>query len=397
MPVNGFMYPNEVELAWSILIVLYPYITGLVAGAFILASLERVFRVEAVKPTYRLALLTALAFLLVAPLPLQLHLGHPERSIEMYLTPHRTSAMAMFGFVYLWYLMAVLLLEIWLDYRREIVVMSLSTKGWRRLLYRVLTLGSTNISERALQVDDKVGYIITLVGIPSAFLLHGYVGFIFGSVKANPWWSSPTMPVVFLFSAMVSGIAVVLLLYMFTTWYRKQTIDMRCVDTIARYLFYTFIIDFSLEMLDLVHRIYEADESFRSLDFMVHTRLYLSQVVIQICLGTLLPIGLLALTQVLKLNEKARKGIYAVAGGLTLVGIFAMRWNVVIGGQLFSKSFLGYTTYKMGFVTREGLLPAIILTILPFGILWVLVKLLPPWPEAKALPAGGIGPAVQGL
>ncbi len=64
------MYPNEITLYWSVLIVLYPYITGLVAGAFILASLERVFRVEAVKPTYRLALLTALAFLLVAPLPL---------------------------------------------------------------------------------------------------------------------------------------------------------------------------------------------------------------------------------------------------------------------------------------------------------------------------------------
>src|ERR1039458_1997120 len=82
--VEGFMYPNEVGLQWSVLIVLYPYITGLVAGAFILASLERVFRVEAVKPTYRLALLTALAFLCVAPLPLQLHLGHPERSPEMY-------------------------------------------------------------------------------------------------------------------------------------------------------------------------------------------------------------------------------------------------------------------------------------------------------------------------
>ena len=90
--VEGYMYPNEITLYWSVLIVLYPYITGLVAGAFILASLERVFRVEAVKPTYRLALLTALAFLLVAPLPLQLHLGHPERSFEMYLTPHPSSA-----------------------------------------------------------------------------------------------------------------------------------------------------------------------------------------------------------------------------------------------------------------------------------------------------------------
>src|SRR5262250_2441998 len=140
IPVEGFMYPNEIELQWSVLIVLYPFLTGLVAGAFILASLERVFRVEAVKPTYRLALLTALAFLLVAPLPLQLHLGHPERSLEMYLTPHTSSAMAMFGFVYLWYLMAVLVLEIWLDYRRDIVSMAQSSTGLKRLLYNVLSL-----------------------------------------------------------------------------------------------------------------------------------------------------------------------------------------------------------------------------------------------------------------
>ena len=395
IPVEGFMYPNEVELQWSVLIVLYPFLTGLVAGAFILASLERVFRVEAVKPTYRLALLTALAFLIVAPMPLQLHLGHPERSFEMYLTPHGSSAMAMFGFVYLWYLLAVLVLEIWLDYRRDIVVLSQSTTGWKRLVYRTLTLGSTNIGERSLEIDERAGWLITVIGIPSAFLLHGYVGFIFGSVKANPWWSSPLMPVVFLFSAMVSGIAIVMLLYMFVCWVRDEVIDVRCVDTIAKYLFYTFIIDFSLEMLDLVHRIYEADESFRSLDFMVHSRLYFSQVLLQILLGTVVPIGLLALTQVLKVNEVQRKHIYAVAGCLTLVGIFAMRWNVVIGGQLFSKSFLGYTTYKMGFVAREGLLTAITLTILPFVILWVLVKFLPPWPESRVAASPAATSAIE--
>src|SRR5690349_21531233 len=171
--IDGFMYPNEVELQWSMLIVLYPYITGLVAGAFILASLERVFKVEAVRPTYRLALLTALSFLLVAPLPLQLHLGHPERSIEMYLTPHRSSAMAMFGFVYLWYLTVVLLLEIWLEYRSDIVRLSQTSTGFTKVIYRALTLGSQNISPAARRIDDKVGYIVTIIGIPSAFLLHG--------------------------------------------------------------------------------------------------------------------------------------------------------------------------------------------------------------------------------
>jgi len=379
IPVQGFMYPNEVELQWSILIVLYPFITGLVAGAFILASLERVFRVDAVKPTYRLALLTALSFLLVAPLPLQLHLGHPERSLEMYMTPHRSSAMAMFGFVYLWYLMAVLLLEIWLDYRRDIVTKSQTATGLPRFIYRLLTLGSDNLSPRSLRIDDRLGYFITVIGIPSAFLLHGYVGFIFGSVKANPWWSSPLMPIVFIFSAMVSGIAAVMLLYMASSRLRGKRIDIRCLDTIAQYLMYTFIIDFSLEMLDLLQRIYEADESFRSLDFMVHTRLWTSQVIIQILLGTVTPIALLGLTQLVKFAEVVRKRIYAVAGCLTVIGIFAMRWNVVIGGQLFSKSLLGYTTYDLHFGSREGLGTAIFLTILPLGILYVLAKLLPPW------------------
>ena len=86
--VEGYMYPNEITLYWSVLIVLYPYITGLVAGAFILASLERVFRVEAVKPTYRLALLTALSFLLVAPLPLVLHLGHGHVRLRLHVVSH---------------------------------------------------------------------------------------------------------------------------------------------------------------------------------------------------------------------------------------------------------------------------------------------------------------------
>jgi Ni/Fe-hydrogenase subunit HybB-like protein len=240
------------------------------------------------------------------------------------------------------------------------------------------------VSPEALHIDDRVGWALTVIGIPSAFLLHGYVGFIFGSIKANPWWSTPLMPIVFLFSAIVSGIALVLLMYVVTCWLRQQRTDMRCLDTTARYLLYAFLIDFSLEMLDLLHRVYEADESFKTLDFMVQTRLYTSQMVVQIGLGTVAPLALLALTQIVGMSERARRNSYVVAALLTLVGIFAMRWNVVIGGQLFSKSFLGYTTYKMAFATREGLLATVLLLLTPFGILWGLVRLLPPWAEAPA-------------
>ena len=168
--VTGFAYPNEVELLWSIMIVVYPYLTGLVAGAFILASLVKIFNVREVQPIYRLALLTALAFLLIAPLPLVMHLGHPERSYEIFLTPQLGSAMAVFGFVYAWYLMVVLLLEIWFEYRRDLVLWSQDAKFPLNWLYRILALFSKDLSDEGWAIDRKAVKVITIIGIPSAFL-----------------------------------------------------------------------------------------------------------------------------------------------------------------------------------------------------------------------------------
>src|SRR3990167_6261437 len=160
---SGFIYPNEYELQWGLLIVIYPYLTGLVAGAFILASLNRTFNVKVLEPVYRLALLTALAFLIVAPLPLFCHLGHPERALEMLWTPQTGSAMAMFGFVYAWYLLVVLLLEIWFDYRKNIVIWSREKKGLAKFFYLMLTLGATDISKEAVHFDERAGKIITII------------------------------------------------------------------------------------------------------------------------------------------------------------------------------------------------------------------------------------------
>jgi Ni/Fe-hydrogenase subunit HybB-like protein len=397
--MQGFIYPNEFELYWGLLIVVYPYVTGLVAGAFILASLERVFNVKEVQPTYRLALLTALAFLLVAPLPLLAHLGHPFRSYEIFLTPNRQSAMAMFGFVYAWYLMVVLLLEIWFDYRKDLVLWYRSETGWRRWVHYALTLGATDLSEKSLRFDDRMGRWITIIGIPSAFLLHGYVGFIFGSVKANPWWSSVLMPVVFLFSAIVSGIALVLIIYMIASMLRWKPVDMRCADKLAVFLFYAMVVDVSLEMLDFIHRLYESEESIGILTQLIQSRLFISLVVLQLVLGALIPLTLLGLTSpalskhpFFKVPDELRRLIYLGCAILVQIGIFSIRWNVVMGGQLFSKSLRGLTVYRLELFGLEGLFMTMALLALPFVILWVLVKVLPPWLEDEAdLPQPGAG------
>ena len=386
--VQGFIYPNEIEVHWGILVVVYPYLTGLVAGAFILASLVKVFNVREVYSVYRLSLLTALAFLLVAPLPLLLHLGHPGRSFEIFLTPNLTSAMAMFGFVYAWYLMVVLLLEVWFTYRRDLVVWARDKTSPLRWVHRALALFSDDISPEALSFDQKAVKAITIIGVPSAFLLHGYVGFIFGSIKANPWWSSVLIPIVFLFSAMVSGIALVLLLYMVITPRKGQKVEMACLDKIASYLFYAVIIDFSLECLDFIHRLYESEESIKILSELVMNKLFISLGVMQILLGMLVPLAIMVSIKLFRFEEELRKLLYFLSALLIQLGIFATRWNVVVGGQMFSKSFRGLTVYKMELTGLEGLLMTLALLILPFIVLAVLIRLLPPWdkvaPEAIA-------------
>jgi predicted membrane protein len=377
--VVGYVYPNEIEAHWSLLIVIYPYLTGLVAGAFILASLERVFNVEAARPTYRLALLTALAYLIIAPMPLLAHLSQPLRFWETLVTPHHQSAMAMFGFVYIWYLLVVLLLEIWFEYRADMVRWSYQTTGWKSTAYKILTLGVFDISPRALAFDDKAIRIISVIGIPSAFLLHGYVGFIFGSIKANPWWSSVLMPVIFLFSAIVSGIALVILIFMVATAIRRKPQVMPSLDTLSKYLFYILILDFTLEGLDVLHRTYAADESFDILYALVHGRLFETHMIFQLGFGTLVPLTLIGIIQIAKISPQLRQAFYWISTVSVLFGVFFMRWNIVIGGQLFSKSFRGYTVYKMELFGPESLLTGILFMILPVGILLALIYFLPPW------------------
>jgi predicted membrane protein len=376
---QGYIFPNEIDLQWGILIVVYPFITGLVAGAFILASLERVFKVKVLKPTYQIALLTAMSFLLVATMPLISHLAQPQRAYEIMITPHLTSAMAIFGFVYIWYLMVVLLLEIWFDYRHSIVVWSNEKKGVMKWVYKILTLGVTDISPKALEWDRKLGHFITIVGIPSAFILHGYVGFIFGSLKANPWWSSPLIPIIFLFSAMVSGIALVILVYMVISYVRKKVIELNVLDTIGKFLFVILILDFTLESLDQIHRIYEAEESFEIIKLLVSGKLYLTLFISQGLIGTIIPLITLAFLQFYKHRIKLRKTMYFIISILVLIGVYSMRWNVVIGGQLFSKSFAGFTSFKVGLIGLDGTLMAAFWLILPIGILAFLLWLLPPW------------------
>jgi Ni/Fe-hydrogenase subunit HybB-like protein len=379
-PFSGYVYPNETVLPWGVLIVVYPYITGLVAGAFIVSSLYHTFHMESFKPVARLALLSALAFLCFAPVALLSHLGHPERSVEALWTAHWTSAFAAFAYVAGFYGI-LLVLEIWFSFRVDIVAMSKSSTGLAGRFYRLLTLGSTDVSEAALRYDRKWTQVLAAVGIGAAAGLHGYVGFVFGSLKSREWWSSDLMPIIFILSAVVSGVAVLVLVYVVSSKMRKTVIDERCMSGLARVLWAFLIVTIVIETLEYVEMFYRRIEGIEMIKQLIAGPIS-TGIEIQ-AVFTLLPFVVVSTLLARKVRGKALIGWMCFSSVLLMFAVLAMRWNVVIGGQELSKTAKGILTFIPGAWGREGVVWAVTVLCSSFGFLWVLSRLFPPWEPAQ--------------
>lgn len=377
--ITGFAFPNDIHIHWSLMIVMYPYITGFVAGSFIVTSLYHVFGRQEFKPIARLSLAASFCFLLIAALPLQLHLGHPERGFNVMITPNFSSAMAGFGLLYSTYLVIVAL-EVWFVWRQDIIEAARRSRGWKRTFYAVLALGTYDTSPEARGVDHKVITVLAGIGLPMACMLHGYVGFIFGAIKANPWWSSPLMPVIFLLSAAVSGIALLTVVYQAVSKIRRVPAEASLVSSMARWLWFFLILTITLELLEIIMLGYEKSEPWHIISELLTTRLEFSFITVQMIIGGLIPIILLGIVVMMNayLHERLRNALAVASALLLLLQVFSMRWNVVIGGQLLSKSLRGLRSpYSPELFDREGVLVALALFITPFVLLFLFDRILP--------------------
>ncbi len=384
-PFTGYVYPNETVIPWTVLIAVYPYLTGLVAGAFTVSSLYHVFGMEQFKPVARFALLTSLCFMLFVPLPLLMHLGQPQRALNAVLTPHWTSAMAAFGYFASFYVI-LLILETWFAFRPDIVEQAKKRRGLPGWFYRVLTLGSYDVSENAMRHDHKWLFALAAIGIPAAHGLHGYVGFIFGSLKSREWWSSDLMPVVFLFSAIISGVALLIVLYVLSCRLRRIPVDLPCLKGMAYTLWGFAMLTIVLEGLEFASLIYKGREGIDMIIEYVLGPLVIPFFVVQFAIGAVTPIAMLSYMFWRGTTGKALIMGVTVSALLVLLSVWMMRWNVVIGGQEIAKTGKGLLSYDMLIFHREGLITALSLVIAPLVTLWVAVKLLPPWAD-EATPA----------
>jgi Ni/Fe-hydrogenase subunit HybB-like protein len=377
-PYVGYVYPNETDFPWTVLIVVYPYLTGLVAGAFTVSSMYHVFGMERFKPAAGLALLTALCFLIFVPAALLLHLGHPERAFNSMITPHWTSAFVMFGYMAAFYVI-LLMLECWFVFRPHVVQQAQRTTGLLGLFYRVLSLGSYDLSPKAMRHDRKWIFALAVIGIPGAHGLHGYVGFVFGSLKSREWWSSDLMPPIFLFSAIISGTALLIVLYVLSCRLRRVPIDLACVKGLGYTLWGFVMFTLVLEGVEFGALVYRGREGIEVIMEFVTGRLIVPFFILQFGIGSMIPIVLLSYMIWKGTTGKALIAGVTTSALLVLLAVLMMRWNVVIGGQEIAKTGKGLLTYVPPLFGREGMLAAGSVAVAPLFLLWVMTRLFPPW------------------
>ena len=377
-PYTGYVYPNETIIPWTLLIAIYPYLTGLVAGAFTVSSLYHVFGIERFKPVARFALLTSLSCMLFVPVPLILHLGHPERAMNAMITPHLSSAFAMFGFFAAFYVV-LLMLECWFVFRADNVARANSSTGLLKSFYRAVTLWSDDVSAKAREYDRKWLMALAIIGIPAAHGLHGYVGFVYGSLKSREWWGSDMMPVVFIFSAIISGMALCIVLYIFAAKVRRIKIDYACLKGMAYVLWGFMMFTLLLEALEFANIVYKGKEGIDIIMEYVQGRLFVRLFVVQFGFGALLPIAIIGGMIARDTRGKAFVVGLTISSLLVLMSVFMMRWNVVIGGQEISKTMKGLLTYIPPLLGRQGILVGTAVMIAPLLLLWLLTRLFPPW------------------
>jgi len=220
---------------------------------------------------------------------------------------------------------------------------------------------------------------LAIIGIPGAHGLHGYVGFVFGSLKSREWWSSDLMPAIFLFSAIISGTALLIVLYVVSCKLRKVPVDVPCLKGMAFALWGFMMFTLLLEGVEFASLVYRAREGIDVILEFVKGPLIVPFFILQFGVGSVLP--LLAITFMI---WRGTTGNALVAGVtacafLVLLSVLMMRWNVVIGGQEISKTGKGLLAYHPPILGREGLLAAGVVLITPFVLLLGMVQLFPPW------------------
>jgi len=287
------------SLVWDALIAVYPFFSGIAAGAYITSTLPVLFKQDELKEISLLALLISWATLIISPVPLLFHLGSPWRAGNIFAFPQASSPMALFG--YSWIIFLVL------------TTISIIVYNWFHSAPWFKSLST----------------VLAGIGIIVAILFSGYIGFLFGSNKAVELWYNPIIPVSFILSAILSGLALVAILYVIVWRLSKMEVKKATLNTLGRIVWWILLIEVVLVGVEILVRTYMQTAGWRALYNVLVEQLGLSYFVGVLILG-----GIIPLITLLSKRVTSSAGLMSLISLLILIGIFAYKWNLVIGGQL---------------------------------------------------------------
>jgi len=295
--MGQIVYDVHYQTTLAFMISFYFYLTGLSAGSFMISTLSYGFGFEKFKAASKMGVVVAVLLLLLAPEFLLMQVAWPVKSLWhnfVYLNP--VSAISYGAFLLVLYPLNSIIYGIF---------MFRDNKKWTKFF--------------------------GLLGIPLALAVHGYTGWILALGIARDYWNTGLMPIVFLFSAMVSGISMMILLIMVRDRFftAAKTINREIIDGLAKLLGWLLVVDLFLVFCDYSVLLYSRLEGQQVAHFMLFGRMAFGFVVMENLVGKVIPL-------IIVMVPKLRNNYYflVLAAIMNMVGILAMRIVTVYGGQV---------------------------------------------------------------
>lgn len=329
--IEGLSVTNlSTFVPWGAWVAFYIFFVGLSAGAFLLSTLIFVFGMEQYERVGRYALFTALISMIVALAFIALDLGRIDRAFNAMTYWNALSILSYEVRFYLIY-MVLLAVELWFAMRIDLVHLAKRDDGLKGKVANFLRLGSDDTSEFAKKKDHRWMKILGIIGIPIAIIgVHGGTGTLFAAVAAQPYWNSPLFPVIFVVSALVSGTALLIAMYVIQNKARGKAVDFAMVKSLSMLMIGFLIIDLGLEFYEfLVAGLSMKPEKMAILNVMFTGPMSWSFWGVQLFIGAVVPIFIL-------FNKKTSNSIgwLTAASIMVVIGIIGVRFNIVVPTQI---------------------------------------------------------------
>ena len=271
-------------VSWGLYIFTFAFFVGLSAGGLIMASGAEVFGVKSLKPLARIGVLTAAASIAIAAMTIIPDLGRPDRIYNLLLHPRWSSP----------------------------------------LIWDVLII----VCYFVFAVVDL--WVLAYVGLPMAVLLHSITAWIFGLQISRPWWNTAVMAPLFVTSAILSGTALVALVALAAHRFDRLDVPRETWGAVCGLMATALAVDLFLVASDYITILWgNVPRNRAALDLILPGGSWQWLFWLEWVVGGLVPFVLLVVPRF-----RSRLSLVAAASVLVLVGVYAFRIELVVGGML---------------------------------------------------------------